>query len=587
MKTSKLHLILVLLLGSYLSISCSSEDNNSSDSDPNPDPVVENIESKTPKEGIRLNWNYSSQTKISSGIYSRVIQLNDNSLMAVYEVAGNVAVRKSTDLGVTWSAEKIVFSKVNGVNMATPDILQLDDNSILICYNPRPSNTNTDTSKKFAIKTIKSYDGGVTWIDDRLLFEASYSFEDGCWEPAAIQLPNGEIQLFFSNESIYTSSNEQNISILRSQDRGLTWTTTPQPISFRIGKRDGMPSPIILNNTEDIVFSIEDNFTQTFKPYTIRSSISENWPSVIDGSSSKRDYALLEPIANNIYAGAPYLDQLSTGETILSYQGAENRAGNDLQHSVMKVTIGDNNAYNFTKKTEPFNIPSNFSGLWNSVSVLNDDTVIAVTSTHGLSSANQSEVWMIKGHVIPEINANNVTIAVDGNENESIWNTPLPIFIGHKSNTRLRANIFYDNENLYLVSKITDTNVVSQAGTIESNDGTIWYLDPTNRSLVAPGKNIYKLFLSSGNKMVLYQGNNKVWEQVNGNTGITLATKITGSGYTQEIAIPWDLMGGKPALNSRIGFNLELSEKGNGNYIDGISNNISYESYTWSTLKLK
>ena len=91
-------------------------------------------------------------------------------MIAVYEISGNIAVRKSNDLVVTWSSQIDVFNRVNGIDMATPDILQLDDNSILVCYNPRPPMSNTDTSKKYAIKTIKNYDEGLTWSDDRLIF---------------------------------------------------------------------------------------------------------------------------------------------------------------------------------------------------------------------------------------------------------------------------------------------------------------------------------------------------------------------------------------------------------------------------------
>ncbi|MDD7886279.1 sugar-binding protein [Flavivirga sp. 57AJ16] len=571
----------LIILCFYLS-SCSggSNDDPNPNPDPDPDPVIENIESKPSISGIRLDWDFSSQTKISNGIYSRVIQLKDNSLMAVYETAGNIAVRKSTDMGTNWSSETIIFNKINGINMATPDILQLNDDSILVCYNPRPPQSNTDTSKKYAIKTIKSYDGGATWTDDRLLYEAGHTFEDGCWEPSALQLPSGEVQLYFSNEGIYTTSNEQNISLFRSLDNGLTWTTSPQPISFRIGKRDGMPSPILLKNGVDIVFSIEDNFVQKFKPFTIRSTVSENWASIVDGFSNKRDYALLETLDNAIYAGAPYLRQLSTGETILSYQGTENRNGNDLSNSVMKVTIGDDKAYDFTKKTEPFNIPLNASGLWNSIAVTNNDTVIAVTSTSAFSPTSSSEVWMTKGYVIPEIEATNSTITVDGNTNESVWNDNFPIFIGHKGLTNMTSNVFYDNNNLYLISKVKDVNVTD-------NDGITIYIDTKNRSLVAPGKNIYKIFLSANNNIVFYEGNNKVWNIINETSGISLNAKNITSGYQIETAIPWSLLGEKPALNTRIGFTVELSEKGNADYKDIISNTDANMSYTWSTLKLK
>ena len=85
-----------------------------------------------------------------------------------------------------------------------------------------------------------------------------------------------------------------------------------------------------------------------------------------------------------------------------------------------------------------------------------------------------------------------------------------------------------------------------------------------------------------------YEGDNRVWKKMNQDTlDIACETKIDVSEYIQEIGVPWTLLGGKPSLNTRIGFNLELSEKGNSNYIDGISNNINTQSYTWSTLKLK
>src|SRR5690242_21276392 len=45
----------------------------------------------------------------------------------------------------------------------------------------------------------------------------------------------------FRSEAPYTKSNEQEISLLRSFDHGLTWSR-PTQVSFRQGKRDGMRS---------------------------------------------------------------------------------------------------------------------------------------------------------------------------------------------------------------------------------------------------------------------------------------------------------------------------------------------------------
>ncbi|MCA1482081.1 sialidase family protein, partial [Bradyrhizobium sp. NBAIM08] len=126
----------------------------------------------------------------------------------------------------------------------------------LASYNPRPAKGNA--SGHYGIRTKKSYDGGLSWTDERLLYEAGSKFEDGCWEPSQIQLPSGEIRLFFSDEGPYTNSNEQNISLFRSLDNGLAWTAQPQMVSFRAGKRDGMPVPVLLKDKNEILFSIED-----------------------------------------------------------------------------------------------------------------------------------------------------------------------------------------------------------------------------------------------------------------------------------------------------------------------------------------
>jgi len=102
-------------------------------------------------------------------------------------------------------------------------------------------------------------------------------------------------------------------------------------------------------------------------------------------------------LAYDVYAGAPYLAQLSRGEVLLSYQGTEDRIGNDLENAEMKVVIGNNQARNFGGKSVPFKVPNDKSGLWNSISVFNDDTIIALKSTRAFSSVNSVVVWAIKG----------------------------------------------------------------------------------------------------------------------------------------------------------------------------------------------
>jgi hypothetical protein len=354
---------------------------------------------------LHIDWDSGTRTEISTHTesanysgYARMIKLDDGSLICVYESGGNIVAVASEDDGASWSDTTLIAAKEPGVNMSTPDILELDDHSLLVAYNPRPTKPY-DPSRRFAIRTKKSFDRGKTWKDKRMLYEAGYRSDNGCWEPSAVQLPDGEIQLFFSNEGIYKSSNEQNISLLRSEDGGLTWIKTPEIASFRSGSRDGMPVPVVLQDSKKVVVSIEDNGGTNFKPYTVRSSFKNDWPTTVKGNSSSRNYALAKKLSPAVYAGAPYLVQLTNKITLLSYQGTEQRSPNGVGGAVMRVVIGNGEARNFKHKSTPFDIPASSNGVWNSLAVLNDSTVVALTSTNAFSSNNHTEVWMIKGHV--------------------------------------------------------------------------------------------------------------------------------------------------------------------------------------------
>jgi BNR repeat-like domain len=253
-----------------------------------------------------------------------------------------------------------------------------------------------DTGKLFDIRIKKSVDNGISWQHESVLYKAGASFKNGCWEPAALQLPTGEIQLFFSDESIYTSSDEQNISMLRSADNGATWSPQPQIISCRKNSRDGMPSPIWLPDQQIIAMAIEDPGFHNFKPYIIRSSQKGQWPAPVSGDDPQRQYALADKLPDSIYAGAPCLRRLSTGVTVLSYQSTEGRKGkNSDANAVMVVATGNAQAAGFGNKTFPFKVPEGYHALWNALCITKGDTIIAVSSTNAYSKQSPA-IWMIK-----------------------------------------------------------------------------------------------------------------------------------------------------------------------------------------------
>ena len=353
----------------------------------------------------KIVWGSATLKRIappdSPAFYPRMIQLKNSSLLVVYAANGNIVGVRSADGGRSWTSPKIITARIDKVNMDTPDLLQLKDGSLIICYSSHPQEAmrgNPDTSKRFDVRVKTSTDNGFSWQEEKILYQAGSSSGDGCWEPAMLQLPSGEIQLFFSDEAVYTKSNEQNISMLRSDDNGSNWSATPRIISFRKGSRDGMPVPIWLKNEKQIVIAIEDPGHKNFKPYTIRSAKNGQWQNTVEGEDKERRHALDNPIADSIYAGAPYLRQLAKGATILSYQSTEGRQKNKDNNAIMRVALGDREAKNFDHVSIPFPVPEGRHALWNSLCVLKGDTIVALTSTNGYSR-KRSEIWMIKGIV--------------------------------------------------------------------------------------------------------------------------------------------------------------------------------------------
>ena len=228
----------------------------------------------TPPPGRSIKWDTTSLRKISAAgvnaFYPRMLQLQDGNLLIAYASGGNIIIQKSTDGGRSWQQGSLAATAVTGINMDTPELLQLANGEILLCYNGRPRGglkNLPEAGKNFDIRLRKSDDNGASWMDEKTLYKAGESFKDGCWEPSAIQLPAGEVQLFFSDEAIYTTSNEQNISVLRSVDNGASWPVNPQIISFQKNSRDGMPVPVWLPLQKEIAIAIEDPGIKNFQTF--------------------------------------------------------------------------------------------------------------------------------------------------------------------------------------------------------------------------------------------------------------------------------------------------------------------------------
>ena len=357
-----------------------------------------------------IEWDASTLQLIApGGDYGRMVRLGDGAIACAYDRGGTLWIRRSADEGQTWS-EPVFVAKEADCWLTNSELLPLRNGELLYFWNERPRAAVEHQHKPappgkltrpFLIRMARSADGGRTWSAPQTLYTAGPSYQDGCWEPAGIELPggdgDGEVQVYFANEFPFPSTVEQEISLLRSRDGGKTWSQAER-VAMRKGHRDGMPAPLLLAGGRGIVVALEDNGlsgNDRFKPAIVHTSVEDNWRSgPVNGDSPRRWSALAAPLPAQWYGGAPCLRQLPSGHTLLSYQESEDGT---LAAARMAVCVGDADARNFTNKTYPLARVEAAPGQhWNSLFVKDTDIVTAVATA---TIKGRRGIWTIDGRV--------------------------------------------------------------------------------------------------------------------------------------------------------------------------------------------
>lgn len=343
-----------------------------------------------------IEWDSSTLQFITSGSYARVKSVDDHHAL-VYDVNRKAHIRFSYDGCESWQPPIVVAHNDNYI-YTNCELLQLQNGNLLYMWNARP---RKDTNLPFKIMYSISTDRGKSWGEQRDLYIGGVEFQNGCWEPIALQLADGELQIYFANEAPYTQSSEQEISLMRSKDNGQTWSKAER-VSFRANRRDGMASPIYLPHTNEIAVAIEDNGIRgRFKPVIVRTK--DNWADgYVAGDDLRREEAISKEceIHDTVYAGAPYLIRLGDKYTLLSVQSASGRKGRNERYANMQVYVGDRDARNFSNCSTPCpELSIDENALWNSITQIDDDTIIAVMNMRRQEPA-QSGIWTIKGRVV-------------------------------------------------------------------------------------------------------------------------------------------------------------------------------------------
>jgi len=441
---------------------------------------------------IRIAWDYSSLHQLAhEGGYPRLLRLKNGELMAVYENRkGDIHLIRSSDNGVSWSSPEILFSSYTfqeksgkesvRVNAANPEVKELANGTILFTCNFRP---RKDNIAPFSI-AMKRLENGKNWSETRILYEGGNKFIDGCWEPSLLELPSGEVHIYFANESPYRDSDEQEISLLKSIDSGKTWSG-PQMASFRKDRRDGMPVTALAE--DKIYLAIEDNNIGQFKPYIIETSTHNPWTKPVLADSKNRWYALERKEDDSVYMGAPYLIKLPKGQFLLSYQTNRNRSHN-WELSTMEVAVANKEAKAFSNLTQPFPVALNKEAKWNSLANWDANTVVALSSSNFKSE--KIAPWMIKGYIIPSKN-------ILKNESDTIR-----LFVGAKSEAYLKAVISRTRGflNIELIGK-------------QLNEPSLQEMKAFNLFL-SKSDRIKKITLDSDGHMQTYEKRSSDWKKI-------------------------------------------------------------------------
>jgi len=397
----KLHqCILVLLSACYFCLGCKNkpahelQQNHEKESLPPTD-------RSTPR--IKIVWNKTGK-KISHqeyfAEYGRIRRLNGDTLLLIYHCGNkgnewdNVVLSKSYNNGSSWQAPLTVVkdNDPHYYGFSTPDLLVLKNGWLLVAYTGRGK---PDDSTHNNIQVRISKNKGQSWSNPAIVSVGR------SWEPGMAQLPDGEIELFFSTELSGSRRSwgrpEQRITLITSKDNGLTWGQGKE-IAFMKGGRDGMPIPLVLKSNKGIVVAIESVHSKK-SPYMIWSSLKTKWnyKTLPFEANGRRWFGA----AGKLWAGAPYIIQLPSGETVVSVQDTGGRKINrytDWKKNTMLVMTGNSVAKNFTNVTYPWpQLPVTQGAYFNSLFLKNDSTLFAV-STRNFADGH-SEIWLKEGHV--------------------------------------------------------------------------------------------------------------------------------------------------------------------------------------------
>ena len=375
--------------------------------------LAEGAKPKLPK--VVIEWD--SPISIAKGGYARVHPMNDGRLMCSYTGGGSGWICYSSDNGLTWTAPEKVISRFDvntdkgaaTVFISNPETLQLSPSNpshpgrIIYCFNLRPKD-NKSSVYPFSIGYVFSDDNGESWSPMTVNYSSDIWEEDklkGCWEPFALELPDGTVQMYFSDETPYWRDGRhyQNISLVESRDGGDSWGDV-RIACYSEKNRDGMPSAMIYEGNIYLCIETNDSEMKTrLHPQIMYNSLEDNWKECVDGYSKRRFCPQrFSTESTEFTTGAPYLCR-TENFFVMSFQSSEYGDIKDSKQRVCVVQacpISEMKGQIFTTMrgdSKPIDVDvSEGEVKWNSVCPLGADEIMVCCQYNGV-------VTLVRGRI--------------------------------------------------------------------------------------------------------------------------------------------------------------------------------------------
>ncbi|CAG7622339.1 hypothetical protein PAESOLCIP111_02416 [Paenibacillus solanacearum] len=415
------------------------------------------------RQYVELN---AAQLGTNKAMYPRLKKLADGSYILFYQdgkIGWNIYYVKSNDL-VEWTKPRPLFTSykiLNGTDsrcFSTVDAIVLQNGDLLAIASYRANKGYTTLPEHNGLMMRRSGDGGATWEDEKIIYVGPN------WEPSMLQLPSGEIQVYFTHVApkmaVENTLHSSGTAIIRSYDNGATWTphVTESPYAaHRIAQQyvkttekgvksftDQMPSAIWLNGGKGIALAMESQLADSKYKISVAYS-SDNWAKGLE-----TDEPGPADRSSNMYPGAaPYLAQFPSGETVLAYN----------EGSSYRLRIGDTGARSFGSDYIPFS----GKGYWGATERIGSHALVA-TMPKVVSVGNsdyKNSIMIGRLYLNHRIDAKKGSITMGGGMDE--WNQHTDaLFLGSDSQAQATIRSAHDGKNLYLLVERLDRYLMDE-----------------------------------------------------------------------------------------------------------------------------